>query len=155
MLMQSAIILIGPSHVGKSTVGKLLAARLERTFVDLARVAAQYYAELGHDWEAARQAWEEGSFAGFLHYQAPFDVHAVERGLHAHAGGMIELGAFQVAVDDDALLERVRRALSPSRLVVLLLPSADADVSVRVLDERSRVLYDGMELNEHFVRHHS
>jgi hypothetical protein len=39
--------------------------------------------------------------------------------------------------------------------VVLLLPSPDVDHSVRILEERQRVLFDGMELNEHFVRHHS
>lgn len=153
--MQSDIMLIGPSRAGKTRVGKLLAARLERLFVDLARVAPEYYAEQGHDWAAAREAWEHGGFAAFLHYQAPFDAYAVERGLQQHAGGVIELGAFQVALDDDALIERVRQALRPFRTVVLLLPSSDPDLSVQVLDERGRVLYDGMELNEHFVRHHS
>jgi hypothetical protein len=49
----------------------------------------------------------------------------------------------------------VRRALHPYRLVVLLLPSADTVLSIQVLDARGRVMYDEMELNEHFVRHHS
>ena len=39
--------------------------------------------------------------------------------------------------------------------MVLLLPSPDVDHSVRILEERQRALFDGMELNEHFVRHHS
>jgi shikimate kinase len=155
MAMQSDVILIGPSRVGKSQVGKLLATQLERPFVDLARIAPEYYAEQGHDREKARQAWEHGGLAGFLHYQAPFEVYALERGLQQHAGGVIELGALQVALADDALIERVRQALHPYRTVVLLLPAADAELSIQVLDQRERVLFDGMELNEHFVRHHS
>jgi shikimate kinase len=153
--MPSDIILIGPPRAGKSRVGQLLAAQLERPFVDLAKVASQYYAEQGYDREAARKAWQHGGLAGFLHYQAPFDTHVVERGLQQHAGGVIELGAFQVALTDDVLMDRVRRALHPYHMVVLLLPSPDTNLSVEVLDARGRVMYDGMELNEHFVRHHS
>jgi shikimate kinase len=56
MVMPSDIILIGPSRAGKSRVGKLLAAQLERPFVDLTKVASQYYAEQGYDREAASTA---------------------------------------------------------------------------------------------------
>lgn len=153
--MHSDIILIGPSRIGKSTVGKLLAARLEQPFVDLSKIASQYYPEQGYDWAEAKRAWEEGGFAGFLHYQAPFNAYVVEQGLLQHSGSVIELDAFQVAFTDDTLFERVRRAMQPYRMVVLLLPSTDTDASVHVLDQRGRVLYDGMELNEHFIRHHS
>jgi shikimate kinase len=152
--MQPDIILIGPRRAGKSTAGKLAAAQIERPFVDLTKEASRYYDEQGHDWDAARRAWEAGGFEGFLRYQSPFDTYALERGLAEHSG-VIELGALQVVPPDHELYERVRQALQPYANVVLLLPSPDADESICALDERSKVLYDGMELNEHFVRHRS
>jgi shikimate kinase len=153
--MPSDVILIGPPRAGKSTAGKLLAARTGRPFIDLSKLGPQYYAEQGHDEQAAQTAWRTGGLAGFLRYQGPFEVHAVERGLQEHRGGVIELGAFQVAFEDVALFEHVRQVLQPYRHVVLLLPSADVETSVRVLDERVKARYEGVELNEHFVRHHS
>jgi hypothetical protein len=151
--MQPTIVLIGPPRAGKSTVGKLLAAQLKLPFLDLARAAKDYYAELVYDESILEQAWDDGDFASFLHYQVPFTVHAIERTLQEHHG-IVELGALQVAIDD-ALLDRVRQALQPCQQVVLLLPSPDSHESARILEERGRVLYDGMEINEHFVRHHS
>lgn len=153
--MAHHIILIGPQRAGKSTLGKLLAQRLQVPFSDLGREAQRYFAEQGHDWDAAKRAWDEGGPAAFLRYQAPFEVYALERGLQDLPDAVVELGAFQVAVDDPALCERVRQALRPQRAVLHLLPSADADEAVRLLDERGLVLVDGVEINEHFVRHHS
>lgn len=155
MTTPATIILIGPERAGKSTVGQLLAARLGLAFTDLPKIAAPYYAELGHSQQAVDQAWDEGGIAGFLRYQAPFAVHAVARALSAQSGGIIELGAGQVALADEALARRLQQALQPYRPVVLLLPSPDVEESIRVLDKRGQVLYEGVELTEHFVRHHS
>ncbi len=113
------------------------------------------YAAQGHDREEARRLWEARDFAGLLRYQAPFAAGTIERGLRDHAGGVIEIGAFQASIDDPALLQRVRRALPLDHRVVLLLPSTDDELSAQVLDARDQVLYDGVELNEHFVRHHA
>jgi shikimate kinase len=150
----STIILIGRRKAGKSAIGRQLAAQLGEPFADLGRVGKRYYAEAGHDRNAAREAWETNGMLGFARYQAPFDAHAVVRGLQEHSG-VIELGAFQVALDDGPPFDRVRQALQTHPHVMLLLPSPNAENSIDILDARGRILYDGLELNEHFIRHHS
>lgn len=155
MATPSTIILIGPERAGKSTVGRLLAERLGQPFTDVGQRAAPYYAELQHSQEAVDQAWNEGELEGYLRYQAPFEVHAVERIFQEQPQGVFELKATQVAFTDNQLFARVQQALLPYRPIVLLLPSPDVDASVRQLDERGYVLYEGVELTEHFVRHHS
>lgn len=155
MATPSTIILIGPERAGKSTIGRLLAEQLGLPFTDVGKRAAPYYAELGHNQAAVERAWEEGGLEGYLHYQAPFEVHAVERVLQEQPQGVFELKATQVAFDDSQRLARVQQALQPYWPIVLLLPAPDVERSVRLLDERGYVLYEGVELTEHFVRHHS
>ncbi|MCE7987413.1 MAG: shikimate kinase [Caldilinea sp. CFX5] len=155
MATPSTVILIGPERAGKSTVGRLLAERLGLPFIDVGKDAAPYYAELGHSQEAVERAWEEGELEGYLHYQAPFEAHAVERILQEHPQGVFELKATQVAFSDSQLLARVQQALQPYQPIVLLLPAPEVETAVRLLDERGYVYYEGVELTEHFVRHHS
>lgn len=152
--MSSTIVLIGPPHVGKSTIGKELAAHLGVPFTDLGRGSERYYDEQRYDRKAARAAWETEGMAGYLRYQAPFDAYAVERGLQEHQG-VIELSAFQVAFMDAALFARVQQALQPYARVILLLPHPEPEQAIAILDTRAQVLYDGLEINEHFVRHPS
>jgi len=155
MAIPATIVLIGPERVGKSTVGQLLADRLSLPFIDGSKRAAPYYAELGHSQAAVDQAWQEGELEGYLRYQAPFEAHAIERLLQAEPQGVLELKATQVAFTDAQLFARVQQALQPYRPIVLLLPSPDVEASIRLLNERGYVLYEGVELTEHFVRHHS
>lgn len=155
MAIPATIILIGPERAGKSTVGRLLADQLGLPFTDVSKSAAPYYAELGHSQEAVDQAWNAGELEGYLHYQGPFEAHAVEQIFQEQPKGVFELKATQVVFTDHQLVARVRQALQPYQSIVLLLPSPDVDTSVRLLDERGYVLYEGVELTEHFVRHHS
>lgn len=155
MATPSTVILIGPERAGKSTIGRLLAERLEVPFSDVSKSAKPYYGELGHSQEAVDQAWNEGELEGYLHYQGPFEAHAIERIFQEEPLGVFEVKATQVAFTDSKLFARIQGALQPYQPIVLLLPSPDVETSVRVLDERGYVFYEGVELTEHFVRHHS
>lgn len=155
MAISLPIILIGPERVGKSTVGRLLAEQLRLPFIDGNKQAAPYYAELGHSQDAVDQAWNEGELEGYLRYQGPFEAHAVERLLQAEPQGVVELKATQIAFPDPQLGARVQQALQPYHPIVLLLPAPDVETSIQVLNERGYVFYEGVELTEHFVRHHS
>lgn len=46
------LVLVGPAGTGKSTLGRLVAERVGRAFVDLDAVAEGYYREVG--WSIAR-----------------------------------------------------------------------------------------------------
>jgi hypothetical protein len=61
----------------------------------------------------------------------------VERVLAEHRDCVFDFGAGHTIFDDPAQIDRIQRALSPFRTVVLLMPSPDLEESVRVLRERS------------------
>lgn len=98
---------------------------------------------------------KESGFEAAYRYLKPYEAYALERGLGEHPDSVMEVVATQCVYEDNVLLERARQALQPYDYVVLLLPTTDLDQSVRILEERQRVLFDGMEMNEHFVPHRS
>ncbi|MFO7167040.1 MAG: shikimate kinase [Chloroflexota bacterium] len=146
------ITLIGPGKAGKTAVGRLLAERLGRPFYNLGADAGRYHEAHGISWDDARRAWEQGRFEGWYGFMRPFEALAVEKALAEHAGQVVELGALQIAYDDEAHAGRVRDALR-GHSTVLLLPSADREEAARVLEERQRFTYRGQDINEYFVRH--
>ncbi len=148
------VVLIGPQRTGKTAVGKLLAERLGLPFADVLREAQQIATGHGFNPRDARAAWEQHGLEGALRYHAPFDALVVEQ-MIGSSTGVFELGAFQAIPHDPACFERVQTALRPVPYVVLLRPSPDDTRSIDDLNERGKVYIDGMEINEHFVRHHS
>lgn len=85
----------------------------------------------------------------------PYDAKAIESGVAEYPECVMELGAPQSVYDDADLFEQVGRVLEPYQHIILLLPSSDVSQSLQILAERSRVLINGIELEEHFVKHHS
>lgn len=162
--MDETIILIGPMGAGKSTVGTCLAKKLEMDYVALDELQWDYYAEIGFDIEDAKQIIDsEKGFAGFLEYIKPFEAHAVERVLAECRGCVLDFGAGHVVHRDPQLFARVNRVFTPQPNVILLLPSADLDESVDILNERILRRIDeigeeyrwAIEENKHFVQHPS
>src|SRR5579859_4726669 len=150
-LSQMIVILIGPMKVGKSTVARLLAARLGIPRHPLDKNRWTYYREIGFDEEHARSLVESGSLDAALNYCKPFEVHAVERHLADSQDCVVDFGAGYSVQDDPVLQERIRRALAPHPHVVLLLPCPDADQSIACLNDR--VDENLRALNEHYIRH--
>lgn len=151
--MPSDIILIGPQSVGKSTVGRLLAARLNLPQVSMDELRWGYYDEIGYDKALAEQKKREGAWS-IIQYWKPFEAYAVERLLADHSRCVIDFGAGHSVYEELALFQRVQRALAAYPHVVLLLPSPDPNESLRILHERNRMLPEDIRrTNEHFVRH--
>ena len=90
-------------------------------------------------------------------YWKEFECHAVERLLSEHSNCVIDFGAGHSVYEIDTHFARVQNALEAYKNVVLLLPSADKDESVQILNERAGRdgPPDDFDINEHFVRHHS
>lgn len=158
------IIFIGPLGAGKTTVGHLLAERLELPFCSVDTVREAYYQEVGYDETLASQiaASEEG-LQGVIRYSKPFEARMVEKVLADHHG-LIDFGASNSVYEDPDLFSRVENALTPYPNVILLLPSPDPDESVEILKNRLiRMLTEAgkeftdelFELNEYFVKHPS
>jgi shikimate kinase len=162
--MNSTIILIGPIGAGKTTVGHLLAEKLDLPFCSVDDVREAYYRKVGYDKNVASQiASSKEGLQGVLRYSKPFEAQMVEQVLADHHG-IIDFGASNSVFDDKDLFARVEKALAPYPNVILLLPAPDLDESVEILKDRliQMLTKSGQgftdelfELNEYFVKHPS
>jgi shikimate kinase len=162
--MNAAVVLIGPLGAGKTTVGRLLAEKLDLPFCSVDQVRRDYYQQVGYDETLASQIAASGQgIRGLLRYSKPFEAQMVERILADHHG-IIDFGASNSVYEDRDLFARVETALAPCPHVILLLPSPDLDESaeilksrlIRMLTEAGKEFTDELfELNEYFVKHPS
>jgi nucleoside-triphosphatase THEP1 len=130
------IVLVGPPATGKTTLGEMLAARLQRPFLDLDAVGGHYYAEAG--WSIAKlieRITAVGRLAAEIEWE-PARAHAVARVIADHPDAMIALGAGHTSYTNPGLREAVRTVLENCPDVVHILPSADRDLSLFMLRER-------------------
>jgi adenylate kinase family enzyme len=161
-MLDTNIILIGPGGAGKTTLAKLLGESLGAPSFDLDDLRWDYYAEIGYDRELERRIRQEQGFPAVAAYWKPFEIYSVERLFQDYpAGHVIAFGAGQSVYDDPAFAARAQKALAPYH-VVLLLPSADVDESVRLLNARIHLsepdlpeaffeMIDG--INRYFIEH--
>jgi hypothetical protein len=136
----TTIIIIGPVGSGKSTVGKLLAAKLGIPQFPLDDLRWAYYAEVGYDANLADHIRKTQSFPALVEYWAQFNAHAVERILAEHHDCVIDFGAGHSIYDDAGDFKRVQQALAPYPHVILLLPSTDITESIQILTERQQAM---------------
>jgi shikimate kinase len=159
--VNTTIILIGPMGVGKTTLGKKLSERLGLQNISLDEIRQPYYDEIGYDNAVAKQIHAESGMAGILAYWKPFEAHSVERVLQDHSGCVIDFGAGQSVYDDEILFNRVKNALEPYPNVILLLPSANREESIAILNTRippdapPEIIPWYKEMNAYFVNHHA
>ncbi|WP_019506057.1 shikimate kinase [Pleurocapsa sp. PCC 7319] len=151
----SEIILIGAMGAGKSTIGQLLAQKLDLPQISMDRLRWKYYEEIGWSKEKQKQIAENEGFAGVYHYWKQYDLHAVERLLNEYQDCVIDFGAGHSIYERDEDFERVRELLAPYANIVLLIPSPDLDESVAILRQRNTLLINGMEANRFLIIHPS
>lgn len=134
---RSEIVLIGPTKVGKTTVGTCLASKLGVPLVSMDDLRDGYYRELGYDEALAKRLFEAEGPATVWCYFKVFDAYAVDRFLSEHSRCVLDMGGGSSVHEHEDQLERVKRAFAPFANVVLLLPSPDRAESLRILDERT------------------
>jgi hypothetical protein len=162
-MLDTNLILIGPIAAGKTTVGKLLGETLGLPALELDNLRWGYYAEIGYDPEHAEQLRCEGGIKARGVYWKPFEIYAVERVLQDYpTSHILSFGAGNSVYDAPAHFERVRKALAPYPYIILLLPSVDANESLRVLSGRFHALVPDCsdedlkqvaEINCYFIEH--
>jgi len=155
--MRDEIVLIGPARAGKSTQGELLAARLGLPRCSIDEVRWAHYQAAGYDEDLARRTYEVGGLLALYWYWKPFEIDSLERLAAEHHGCVFDLGAGHSVYEHPAFFERARRALSPFRHVVLLVPSPDDATSIRILQERGAAeeVASAFDFTTHFVTHPS
>jgi hypothetical protein len=129
------ILLIGPTGVGKTTVGRLLADRLMMPLVSLDTIRFVYHKEMDYDEEYAAHLRRE-NYEALLRYWEPFNAHVVARALEDYPGSILDFGAIHSVYDDEVLAEKVARLLLPYPNVILLTPAPDPEESIQFLYER-------------------
>ena len=151
------IILIGPIGAGKTIVGEVLSQRLGCKQVSLDLLRFDYYEEIGYSRDIAKQLGEREGFGAVVRYWKPFEAHSVERVLsdYGQRDCVVDFGAGHSVYEDEALFERVQRALAPFPWVVLLLPSLDIETSLSVIHDREPSLVEMADINRHFLSHPS
>ncbi|MFC9461239.1 shikimate kinase [Streptomyces sp. NPDC056983] len=130
------MVLIGPAGTGKTTLGREIAGRAQRPFVDLDAAAEEYYAQVG--WSIPRLR-ERIAAVGRLAAESEWEgarAHAVARVVADHPDAVIALGAGHTSYTDPIHLAEVRTVLSHCRHVVRVLPSPDREFSLTLLRQR-------------------
>jgi len=153
------IVLIGPVGAGKSALAPLLAQQLCLPHTSLDQVGERYYQECGIGQAVFKHLTEEQGFLAAYRQWWPALAHATESFLAEHGRGVVDLGAGHSHYEDPVLFERVRRALTCcTNVLLLLLPCADLDRSVRLIRERSVAqrgwdwMADGYDFLAHWVK---
>lgn len=136
---QQSIVLIGPTGVGKSAVGRDLAALLEWDYVELDELRSEWYPEFGLDPDVERKAMEQGGLPELVAAWKPYELMSVERVMKDHpTRTVIAFGGGQSVYVHEEDIERARKALSAASRVILLIPSEHGDESMSILHERIR-----------------
>ena len=146
------VILIGPIRAGKSTVGKLLAGRLNLPQRSLDIIFDSYLDEIGYDREHAAGLKKVG-FYELTQYWKAFEPYGVERIVAEPEAAVIDLGGGHSIFEDETLFARVKKALSPFPNVILIMPSPDLEESIAILNERTNgYVSNGFDFHDNFVR---
>lgn len=141
---------------GKSTVGRLLAARLGVSLCALDEVGWAYYHAAGFDADEERRLRADHGWGASLQYWEPFNIDAVEHALSDYHDCVFDFGAGHAVYDNPIHLARAQQALAPFPNVVLVLPSPDPVVAARMLRTRRPLpVDDGFDLAAYAVSHPS
>lgn len=144
------IILIGPIRAGKSTIADIISEKLDLPRCSMDEVRRDYYREIGYSAEVEQEIREKHGFEGVYKYWKKYEAHAVVRVLEDYDNHVIDFGAGHSVYEDSKLFSKVENVLDEEKHIFLILPSADKDESIRILNER-----EYHPINRHFVEHES
>lgn len=145
--MKKDIILIGPVGAGKTTIGKLLSANLNRPQASLDEIRWEIYKEAGYDFELANKIMEKEGFLGIYKYWKPFEAYSVKRVLDLYPNHIHDFGAGQSVYEEQKLFEEVSNILEPYPNVILLLPSKDKEKCLQILHKRTKFDHNHLFIN--------
>ena len=146
------IILMGPMKVGKTTIGKLLAERINCSFTSLDRLERSYIQADGFDPESAVLIQSQQGDWAWYSYRRQFFAEAITRFLIEHTTGILELGGGHPILPDPEKQAKVAQLLSSRNYVVSFLPTPNLQESLLILKGRQKPERLHPDLNEDFLK---
>ena len=155
--MRNEIVLIGPMHIGKSSVSEIVSNKLNKPHIIIDEIRFQYYDEIGYSHETADKLFKEkGFFNGMYRYWKPFELYAIKKILNKYSDCVFDFGAGHSVYEDDEMFCEAKELLADFKNVILLLPSADTEESLEFYKKQRNVNDDDtLEILKHFITHHS
>lgn len=163
------LILIGPKGVGKSTIARMLARRLQLPHRSMDQYCWSYYVELpeieqyyqqlpdapvAEKLDTVAKRWlllqAKESSDNFGQLKAKMELHATRRMLEEFQQGVIDFGAGHSVFQRSEDCQKMKALLSGRSCVVLLLPSYDIEESMGVLAKNLNAeqrIFQDMQLN--------
>lgn len=151
--MYHNILILGPIHVGKTSVSKVLAKRTGKKLIEMDKKRKKLYKEAGYFEKESRKAYKAGGIMEWYQYQKPFELYAVKRILEESKNSVIDFGGGQSVYYDAGQIEEFLKAVEREPFIFLLLPSPDVEESVKLLGKRTS--NNEKEINNIFIRSHS
>ena len=124
-VLDDSILLIGPMGAGKSSVGNDLANLTHRQCVSLDSPDVQD----SYDLDKLEQDPDYRDFKDKEFYLTARVLSDLDR------PSIVDFGAGHSVYEDEAMFDQMKRLISRFKNVVLLMPSADKEVSLRVLNQ--------------------
>ena len=125
-LYSESIILIGPSGAGKSTVAEELSQKLNMPRLCLDRIANR-----------ARETGFTQKFKNADEFNYFMISEVIKKAKNENMYGIVDFGAGHSVYNDKEIFEKVKRELKPFKNIILLLPSNDEELSLKIMNERS------------------
>lgn len=151
----AGLVLMGPSGVGKSTIGSQVAQQIGLPFHDLSVDADQYRGPDYPNQKTLSEIYASEGYGAVIRHLMPHRAAVLQRALQDYGSGVIEVGALYSIYESDELLDQVKEAFASYDEAVLLLPSPDVEQSIQILEARTRIVYRGQEWFEFLARHPS
>lgn len=131
------IILIGAMGVGKSSVAKELAKRMNMQYIDIDELRWDYFAQFpDYDEKKVDELFAtENEIAAFQYFK-PFEAKFTVSVLQKFSSGVFDFGAGYTVYNDENLFSMVKSAFSPYKNVILLRYSTNAAESFEALRSR-------------------
>lgn len=150
----SNIILIGAMGIGKTSVAKIVAKKLNKKYIDFDELRWPYYRKMeGFDMEKLMSLSDET----WYNYMKPFEAQMVKILLDEFENSVFDFGAGHSVYEDQNHIDLVRKSLEPYKNVIFLRYSSDEQESLDILDNRHTEIPNEAKtfyrrLNEHIIK---
>lgn len=149
------IILIGPMGIGKSSVSKILASKMNFNHIEVDELREEMYVKIeGFSKEKERELAKKDQNELFLYWK-PFEVKQLELIIANYDNAIIDVGGGHVVQEDKQLSSRIEELLNNEKFVFNLYYSFDKEEEIDFLSKRDDIPQDALpfynELNKKMI----